>query len=329
MIDLTGRQPPWPSPAVALWLGCTEEAAREQDLWALPAPQGDERLRTAIGTRCRLDPAKLTVTSGARAAAITYARTARNLVLERPTFAGVEHVLRSGRGQVTGADWSELCGGGLPSTSTLWVTSPARNPDGATLTDEQCRQLDVQIERGHRVVVNGTYSWWQPHSPRPANADLLGTLSKLGGMGVRLGWVYSDQFFTEAPPELLGGTPSCVWQRMWALFIERGGLSELGAVSVARSVRALHAFATGLAEHGVRPPQDGGPSPHLLLDLAPGRSEDEARSRLAEVGLAVGPGSAFAAGRPSVRVSFLSVDEDQAADAALRVVRAGVIQVAS
>jgi DNA-binding transcriptional MocR family regulator len=55
--------------------------------------------------------------------------------------------------------------------------------------------------------------------------------------------------------------------------------------------------------------------PFLVLDAAPGVPEEELVAAFARRGLRVGPGAAFHAPHPTVRVCFTGLSEDEAADA--------------
>src|SRR5689334_17545017 len=92
-VDFGGTQPRWPARAAARFADCLARASGSADRWRVPAPQGEDLLRERIGERFGLDPAAITITSGVRAAALTYAREHQRIVVERPTFAGVRSVL--------------------------------------------------------------------------------------------------------------------------------------------------------------------------------------------------------------------------------------------
>jgi DNA-binding transcriptional MocR family regulator len=323
VIDLMGRQPSWPSAVVKLWSACVAEAAAQPLLWAEPAPQGDDLLRDALGRDLGVEPSRLTITSGTRAAAVTYARTARHLLMERPTFAGARFVLQSGSAQRDHVSWDYLCTARLPASSTIWLTSPGRNPDGATLSAEQAAQLAARVAEGHRVVVNGTYAWWAPAAPVPSGADRVGSLSKLAGMGARIGWVDSESFFGAAPPELLGTSPSRVWQRAWALCIERAGLQQLRMACIDPSASAAQAFTEQLRRAGLPVVAAAGPS--RLLALADGWTEERACAHLAGLGCLVAAGRDFFSWAPSIRLNFMTATMEQAVEAAGIVATSGTV----
>jgi DNA-binding transcriptional MocR family regulator len=301
MIDLSGTFPRWSTETVSLWESCAREAARDDRLWRFPAPQGDDLLRERLGQALGLDPAHLTITVSIRAAALTYARTSPGIVVERPTFPGVVQVLRSSPAEVVMRNWDVLLSERPPGRPLLWLTSPFRNPDGATLTVGDHAMLRARIEAGQHVVINAAYLWYAPETPGVPGADLIGSLHKLGGIGTRLGWVHSATYFTEAVPELLGATPSPVWQRMWGLFLERDGAALLRQDVVEPALASSAAFRDAL------PWKTGGTGPHGLLTLAPGIAEGRALRELEDAGFRVCAGGDFFCSRPSVRIAFLGV----------------------
>lgn len=331
VVDLAGGQRHWPSEASQLWHGCLRRASVPASRWQVPVPQGDELLREQIGKRFGMKPECLTVTAGVRAAALTYARLAarssKPVYVERPTFPGAVSVLRLGGARVEHLRWDELPA--APSDGTVWVTSPGRNPDGASLDGQLREQLTRRAARGQRVVVNGAYLWFDPLSPRVPHADHLGSFHKIAGHGCRLGWVFSASFFEEAVAELLGTTPSPVWQRAWGLFAAEGGLDLLAGHVVEHTRRASEVFhseagryvsgsapagAAGAAGAAGEVSADGRepPAPHALLPLATGVDEGRALAALRSAGFALAPGEDFRCPAPAVRVSLLNASCDEA-----------------
>ncbi|HVQ96287.1 MAG TPA: aminotransferase class I/II-fold pyridoxal phosphate-dependent enzyme [Mycobacteriales bacterium] len=311
--DFGGGQPPWPVDAVELWAGCAAAAARRAELWRVPAPRGDDLLREQLGAVLELDPDLLTVVGSVRAAAVTYARRHGQLVLERPGWRGLTAALADSRARVRRAGLDEIAGADWPAGTVLWLTSPHRNPDGATLDADLVTRLAGQVRRGRRVVLDEAYRWFGA-GPRVPGADLVGSLHKLAGMGARLGWVHSADFFGEAVPELVGSTPSAVWQHAWGRFLAAGGLELLRAAVVTPALAASAAFSAGLPAG--EPDATAVPGPHRLLRLPPGADEPGALRRLGVRGWTLGPGSAFDADVPALRVSFVGVTADAAAELA-------------
>jgi 2-aminoadipate transaminase len=315
--DLGGTQPAWPAEAVELWAACAAAAARRPELWRVPAPQGDELLRERLSAALDLDAERLTVVGSVRAAAVTYARRHRRVVLERPGWQGLTAALTGSRATLERAGVAELARTRPPAGTVLWLTSPHRNPDGHTLSAPLAGDLSGQVRAGARVVANEAYRWFGA-GPRVPGADLVGSLHKLGGLGSRIGWVHSAGFFDEAVPELVGSTPSAVWQHAWGRFLAAGGLALLHAAVVAPALAAGAAFDAELGGQAVA-------GPHRLLRLPSGAGEADTVGRLAAAGWSVGPGSAFGAEFPSVRLSFLGVSAEQAAEFAAAV-RGGLLE---
>ncbi|GCB47953.1 hypothetical protein [Streptomyces sp. NL15-2K] len=311
MTDLTGTQPPWPDAALRLWQDSVRRASAEASVWRTPAPRGDEGLRAEIGSRFGQRPEQITITAGVRAAALTYARLFPVIHVERPTFPGVLHVLGRAGARVEERTWRELPA--VPPAGAVWVTSPGRNPDGATLDAALREHLARRAAEGGRVVVNGAYLWFDPGFRKVPNADFLGSFHKIAGHGCRLGWVCGPSYFEEAVPELLGTTPSPVWQRAWALFAAEGGLDVLVAHTVDNARKAAEAFHAEAASRGAAGEPQAAPSaPHVLLRLAPGVSERRALSLLEARGFTLSPGESFRTGAPALRASFLGASCDEA-----------------
>jgi DNA-binding transcriptional MocR family regulator len=323
-VDLTGRQPTWPATAISLWRSCMAAASRSGELWRTPAPQGDDVLREELGRVLRADAARITITAGIRASALTYARADRDIAVERPTFAGAVDVLRAAGARVALYDWCELLHGPPPPERTLWLTSPCRNPDGATLTPPDRAALERRLGAGYRVVINSAYRWYAPDECDVAGTDTLGTLHKLAGHGVRLGWVCSDDYFERATAELIGTTPSPVWQRAWGRFLRADGLALLVGHTVEPALAAAVVFRQRV-DHRLRTPPAAGP--HVLLPLTPVTGEEAALARLADTGLRLSGGAAFHSPVPALRASFAGAPAGAAARLADLVTRSGLFAV--
>jgi DNA-binding transcriptional MocR family regulator len=292
------------------------------ELWRVPAPQGDEVLRGELGRLLAMDPESLTITASLRAAALTYARQASHIVLERPTFLGAWEVLRAGQARVEQRTWEEILAGSMPAGATVWVTSPARNPDGRTLTAAETTRLAELLDSGHPLVVNETYRWFGPAAARVPGADAVGTLHKLVGVGSRIGWVASPTYFDSAFPEMLGTTPSRVWQRAWGLFLLRGGFELLQSAVIDPCLAAAGAFRAQLGELGYAAKFDG---PNALLPLAEGTAEDEALAAWRRDGYLVTAGRYFRCAEPAARVTFLGVAAPDAAAFARAAAASGLL----
>ncbi|MEV4114744.1 aminotransferase class I/II-fold pyridoxal phosphate-dependent enzyme [Nonomuraea sp. NPDC049695] len=312
MIDFGGAQPVWPVKTRELWGCCAAEAARAHEPWRRQPPQGDDMLRAELGRELRLEPDHLTIVAGVRAAALTYGRTAARLLVERPTFMGMMPMLESAGRPVHHVGWDDLP---APQTgTTLIVTSPCRNPDGATLSPRLHAAMERRCDAGERVVINSTYQWFGPGTPPVRGADLLLSLHKLAGVGARIGVVHSSTFFADAVPEIASAAPPPTWQRAWALFLARGGLAELKAANVVPAQKAAAAFHASLCEL-TGSPRVRVQAPHTLLTLTADVTEQAALAALAARGYRLAGGSHFLAGE-SLRVSFYGVSPEQASELA-------------
>jgi DNA-binding transcriptional MocR family regulator len=312
VIDLSGAGPPWPPAARDIWRDCLLRATAAAEGWAALDYRGDPLLRQEIGRRHGVAPEHVTITAGVRAAALTYARREALILLERPGFDGVGYALSGAAGKVEQRSWARLLRAEPPPGAAVWLTSPGRNPDGASLSDADRRRLADRAARGHRIVINAAYGWFTPGVPAVAGADRLGSFHKVAGRGARLGWVESDRFFGEALPEIAGTTPPAAWQRAWGLFCAEGGLDLLAGAVVEDTRAALAAFdgeLRGRAGAGA-PPADG---PNRLLPLAAGVEDTAALATLSAHGFALTSGAHFAAPWPALRATFTGVTPEQAA----------------
>jgi DNA-binding transcriptional MocR family regulator len=296
LIDLSGPQPFWPSEVIRIWQECTHRAAGLESLFRTASLAGDEMLREGLARHFRLDAERITIIAGTRSAALTYGRHHRHIVIERPTFLGVVPMLTAHGGALAHASWDEMEKTGH-KTDLVWLTSPYRNPDGASLSPGRRRALERMARAGRRVVVNGTYLWFDETIPPVRGADLIVSLHKLAGIGGRMAFVHSDRFLEEAVPELTSSAPPPIWQRAWALFIDRGGLELLGEVNVdpvKSAVEAFNEIIPALASAG----------PNVLVPVPGPLSEDDFVRELAEAGFKVLQGRYFASPSPAIRVNF-------------------------
>lgn len=308
MIDLSGAGPTWPADARRIWRDCLARATDAASAWTSLDYRGDPLLREAIGRRHGVPPEHVTITAGVRAAALTYARREPLILLERPGFDGVAYALSGAT--VERRTWAQLLDTEPPSGAAIWLTSPGRNPDGASLSTRDRERLADWSARGHRIVVNAAYAWFTPGVPAVPGADLLGSVHKVAGRGARLGWVCGERFFDDALPEIAGTTPPAAWQRAWGLFCVEGGLDRLATAAVEGTSAALAAFDAELRElsgHDV-PRADG---PNRLLPLAEGVDDTTALATLAERGFALTSGVHF--GATGLRATFVDVVPEEAA----------------
>jgi DNA-binding transcriptional MocR family regulator len=311
LIDLSGRPSSWDRAVTASWAQAVRVAHAREDATVVAPAAGHEPLRLALADRLDLDPEGLVVLPSVRLAAILVALDHRTIVLERPTFVGIRDVLQRSGATVVQARWPELrAAAEHHSAEAVWITSPFRNPDGATLHGESSDFAPGQAT----VVQNETYAWWgRPHRRHP-RAIAVGSLSKLAGPGRRLAYGHFPDGWESYRPLLRATRPPAAWQAAWAEFIRLGGMDALIA-SVTRSTReARSAFVAGLA--GVLPTVGEPAAPFLVLRLPPKMAETDAVEQLRRRGVKVSPGGAFDCEGPSIRVAFTGVDPAEARRAA-------------
>ena len=318
VLDLTG---PWPVPGPEcrqLWLAATERAMAEDPAWMTAFPAGDEQVREQLAGPLGMPADRLVLTNGIRAGAAALARTARRVLIEAPTFAGVPPVFASAGCEVRFAPWEELVAEQRRwSADLVWLTSPGRNPDGRDAPPA----LLAELVAGGTVAVNEVYRWYADPVPVPPGCVLVGSTSKLAGGGTRIGWL--------AYPEGAGGpggsgpvdvapgeratAPGHLLQRTWAHFLAADGLAALDRSMVRPVGRAAAAYrgAAGL-------PAGPGAVPFLMLGAARGVDEATLVAGFERHGLRVGPGAAFHAADPSVRICFTLLSEADAAEAGAR-----------
>jgi DNA-binding transcriptional MocR family regulator len=301
-IDLTGRPPQWPESVRQLWTDCVGGIAADAAECLVPAdPQGEPALRAALAAELGLDAATLVITGGVRSAAALIGGPDRRWLLERPTFAGVGRVLASRGVQVRRASWAGLPSSG-PATA-YWVTSPARNPDGASLTAESAAYLTERAAASDIVVQNETYRWYAEPARRIDGAVLVGTLAKWLGPGVRVGWAWHRDWSAVRPGPVVGTLPPRPWQRALAAFLVGGGLRELRRCAVAGTRAAAEALVSALPPPA-RPATVTGPS--LLLPIRAG-DPAAAREAAAGRGVLVGIAADFDLPAPALRISLAGI----------------------
>jgi DNA-binding transcriptional MocR family regulator len=306
-VDLTGRQRPWPADLLALWRECLAEAVDDGRYWSSPPYRGVPELRQVLADQLGVPADRLTITTGVRAAARAAIGAARTVWVEAPTFAGVPQCLRRQGIAVRHEPWSTLLVRGYGAADALWLTSPARNPDGASLDAGQRQRLRDLAGAGTRIVLNDSYRWTGDRpAPRIPGAVVVGTFAKLLGMGARLGYLVSAE---EPGPLERGMCPPTGWQLAWWRFLVRGGLTAVRAAIGAPRQRVSTLLAEYLTARGLAGADFAGES--CLLPLAPGAAEDGWVARAASLGLIVAPGRAFLARRPSIRVALTSVGPDE------------------
>jgi DNA-binding transcriptional MocR family regulator len=318
-VDLTGPQASWPAAALRLWRNATDRVLGMPGSWNPPPIQGDQRLREVLGGILHEDPGEILITSGVRAGASVIGLGRPRVLHEHPSFSGTVQVLRSVRSDVDLLTWDELLApasvaGAHDAGGVVWLTSPCRNPDGATLSADEWGRIEA-LAQSSRVVVNEVYRWFGNAAARPARVWMTGSLSKLAGSGAGLGWIRGSGVGLLADRQ--HARPSLFWQRCWCYLLEHGGLDAFVNHTVRPAAAASEAFVAELRRYsGVEPrsaPEPG--SPFLLLPVPPSISGDFIAG-LAGEGIRVGAGSDFLAPWPSIRVCFVAVSEADARHAA-------------
>ncbi|MGE7391098.1 aminotransferase class I/II-fold pyridoxal phosphate-dependent enzyme [Streptomyces sp. NPDC004126] len=322
MLDLTGPPRAWPERLGRGFAAAQERAARTPGCWDSAPSRGDEALRDRVAELAGLDSdgrERLVITGGIRQFAALWAGRTRVAVVEEPTFSDVPLVL-GGASEVRRAPWERLADAAAGAGRvTFWLTSPLRNPDGRSLTQAERTRLAALAAAGHEVVVNQVYRWYAPTGcVTPDGAWSATSLSKLTGGGTRLGWAAgpSPEAAEAAAQSWRMPGPATVWQRTWALFLDRPTVAALLAECVEPVAAARRAFAARAAELlGWACDGEG-----LSLALAgTGLAEEALVARLAEAGVRANPGTAFGMPCPSVRLAFTGIGPADAVRAAERV----------
>ena len=308
-IDLTGPAGGWTDELRSEWGDVLAASIAGPEAWETSPRTGARPLRTAFAEYLRAPVDQVAVTTGIRGALPGLLSGARRLVVERPGFRSVRRLAVESGVETIALTWEEMFDGGhLDDGTVVWLTSPARNPDGRTLTKAEAARLDMLSARCRAIVVNQAYLWCAPQAPVPREAIRIGSLHKLAGGGVHLGWRISPG--GAGPERPACGGPSTAWQLAWAAFIVAGGLDRLARRALREPQRRCHEFVTGL-----RPPAGVGVSyacgPSLLLEMPASWAEDEAGAAFRAEGLAAGLGAAFDGPRPSLRLCFTGVTDEQ------------------
>jgi DNA-binding transcriptional MocR family regulator len=303
------------------------------DRWSTPQPFGDRALLDRLGELFGAPEGRTHVTGGVRSFASAWAGRTRTAIVEQPSFSEIPEILAKA-GPVRRESWERMAQAAAESAepATVWLTTPARNPDGRSLDSDGLDVLEGLARAGHSVVVNQIYRWFEPAVPAPAGVWTVTSLAKLCGGGSRIGWAVSP---TDDPTDvaLRACAPATVWQRAWASFLSERVVAALRADCVEPSVDARAACVDRLAQLlGWELPGAGlsvvlacsRPAP--LDSAAGGDSSSEAGelSRLAEAGILASPGAAFGMPVASIRLAFSGVDAAQAREAADRI--AGLVE---
>jgi DNA-binding transcriptional MocR family regulator len=317
MIDLTGRLPTWPDWLRAAWLEALEKASWTPSAWDTPRTRGEPDLLAVLAEELGVDGSRVMITPGVRATVMPLCNAKRAAFIEQPTFSGVAELIERTCARTTLGSWSML-GEFARNTEScpdlIWVTSPARNPDGLTLSPALTGNLDHLVELGTTVVVNEIYRWYTP-AQGPSKAVRVGSLSKLAGGGARLGWII------DCPDDVMAlqrlGPPT-QWQRAWGRLLTQVGFGRLRGALIAPAARASLAFTGEVSDCLQLADAAAGPSILLALNNI---SEESAVDLFKRAELAVGAGRHFRSPAAAVRLSFSSVTERDALEAGRRVAR--------
>jgi DNA-binding transcriptional MocR family regulator len=313
MHDLTGVPQAWPGGLRAVWERALAGASHSPGGCDTPPARGEPALLSALSALLEAASERLIVTSSVRAAAVVLASRCATAFVERPTFTDIPELFASLGLPVRCLDWHDLaaaCAG--QHRPMVWVTSPARNPDGATLDPRLLSHLrDTVAEQGGVMVVNETYRWYARPAV-PPGCVRVGSLSKLAGGGTRIGWVI------EPPPEAAKALcrlgPATIWQRAWAGFLRMAGRRRLvdGFIHPVTAARdAFTAEVNGCVEGSYL----AGAGPSVFLPLGEAVPEARATSLLGGHGIRVGAGADFLAARPSIRLAFTGLAPGQPREA--------------
>jgi DNA-binding transcriptional MocR family regulator len=305
--DLTGTQRSWPSDLIALWRECLTSALTDGRYWLSPPYRGLPELRELLADKLGVALDRVCVTTGVRAAARAALGPARAVRVETPTFAGLPELLQQQGLTLHYGPWSVLLEADYADGEAAWLTSPARNPDGANLNAGEWERIAGLVRGGARIIVNDSYRWITGSTSAVIEELVtVGTFAKLLGMGARCGYLLSSD-----EPRQLDRImcPPTGWQLAWSRFLARGGLTAAEA-TLGEPQRRVSAMLTGyLTSRGLAGPGHAGVS--WLLPLSPDISEDTAVAQAAAVGVTVAPGRAFLAQTPAVRISLSSIDPDE------------------
>jgi DNA-binding transcriptional MocR family regulator len=319
MIDLTGPLRPWSAALRLRFARAQDRSLHTGSWWRPPAPRGEPALLARLADLFGVPAERTAVTNGVRQFASSYVGQAGHAVVETPTFADIPRILATTR-PVRTVPWEALREGDLGDDRprTVWLTSPFRNPDGRCLDPRLRDELDSLAAKGHKVIVNQVYRWFQPEPTAtpmaPPRAWTVTSLAKLAGGGVRLGWATAPASSEiTAEQTLTSGSPPTAWQRTWAEFLDAPTFRAMWSDCVEPTIDAQRAFAERIAELLGWEIADLCPS--ILVECVD-VAEKEAIELLEQRGTRVSPGSAFNSPVPSVRLAFSGTTVAEATQAA-------------
>lgn len=296
------------------WQSALGRAARSTPEHLGAPHDGDPELRQHLAALIDREPDEVVVTTGVRVTVRGLAADAKITLVERPTFSGVPLSLTQHNLAWRYSSWQEMSDPQAPDIdcALLWITSPSRNPDGRSLTEQESDSLEKAARATNsRIVQNRSYWWCSPDTLTVPGSTVVVGLHKVAGPGARLGCASGPDIGDRLRPELRAATPPLFWQRAWAEFIAHDGLTSL--VDHARTTNHIARTRFLDALNGIAD-AEGSSGPSLLLSL--GFDSQTAVAALAERSVLVSPGSDFAGPPDSIRVSFSGVRPDQAVTAA-------------
>jgi len=265
-------------------------------------PFGAELLTEGLARVWGISTAHLAITAGARASVLALATQFHSVQVERPGFDGVRVVLRALGVRVEESSWASIAHSDKPAI----ITSPFRNPDGAAwmgpLRGGVYRDATFQAFRRDGCDSEG----W--------NSPTFGSVGKLLGPDVSLGWIETQDFAAPLNPNFWRaiGANSIV-QRGVGAFLRSFGLEALDS-SQQMAMRAWEIFFEAAS---IDPGQSWSPS-CLIQRGVPGGSLAVA---LGAVGVDVGAGPAFGCPPSMARLYFVGVSDREAEEAGKRAKR--------
>jgi len=306
LIDLTGQPPPIPNRAVDLLRQCVLVAAESPDLSEPTSPLGLPTLREALANELRCAPDELAVTSGVRSGVAVLAPHVPDAVIETPSFEDVPRLLQGLGVAIQRRSWDEIVVD-RGDRRSLWITHPARNPDGADVD-----AMDLNHIAGGSwgtVIVNEVYRWHGVDWAQPPPIwSMVGSMAKVFGPGARIGWIRGPIVAALSHSALRMVSPAPLLQSAWAGFLSAGGLDILRERAEEES-RMANAFRSALG----LPAATG---PNVLLPLPAGWTADAALAALRERQVLASPGAAFGAGSTSLRFCLCATSMEEAHEAA-------------
>jgi DNA-binding transcriptional MocR family regulator len=263
-------------------------------------PYGEELAKGMIEKHWGVPARNLVLTSGARSAVVALASKIHAAAVETPSFLGIGDVLRSFGVHTLNEPWESH---DAMHVDTFILTSPFRNPDGATL---HARRASALAALYNQVYRDATFSALDISAGRLEDPDLtFGSVGKMLGCGIRLGWLDVSGLPSELHTQLTRALgPSAIVQRAAGDFLNDVGTA---AIETVRNECAV-AHKAFFDQARIEPLPTWSPS-CLVASVNAGvnLSRD-----LAAFDLELGPGDAFGCPTNMARVCFLGCTTDEA-----------------